>query len=496
MKDLPPNIEIVFAEFILNSERWLCGAYYRPPSDDTSIGLLDDALNKLNLDRYSGFILMGDFNINWSSDNSSLLATTLHDLANAYCFEILVNETTRSSSDLSSNTTIDLIFTSRPDRVCDVKVEPGLSTSDHYLVSFRIRGSPGKLPRRVREIFQYHKTDLVHFQTLLAAVPWRVIDYNDINDAWDTFSDFFLNCVRECVPVRKGSKRAKPWITEELHRLILEKRRLFKRARVSGTETAWKQFKLVRNKVRNLSKRAYSDFVTDLFKKRDNQKTFWSFVKSKRKSSQSTDSYFINGENISDPSRIAYEFNSLFASFFSGSTDQDRVTSPTLEFPPLERFSITSTQVSSEIRNLSAHKAYGPDGISAHMLKLAAPAIVPVLTLFYNHTLASGCLPSAWKRANVVPVFKQGEKSNLINYRPVSLTPIICKLLEKILCRQILDHCQNNGLVADQQHGFIPGRSCSTALVSASSQWLQSLDARVPAVDVISLDFSRAVDTI
>ena len=130
------------------------------------------------------------------------------------------------------------------------------------------------------------------------------------------------------------------------------------------------------------------------------------------------------------------------------------------------------------------------------MFKLAAPAIVPVLTTFYNHTLASGCLPSAWKRANVVPVFKKGEKSNLINYRPVSLTPIICKLLEKILCRQILDHCQNNGLVADQQHGFIPGRSCSTALVSASSQWLQSLDAQVPAVDVISLDFSRAFDTI
>lgn len=102
--------------------------------------------------------------------------------------------------------TID--FTSRPDRVCDVKVEPGLSTSDHNLVSFRIRGSPGKLPRCVREIFQYHKTDLVHFQTLLAAVPWGVIDYNDINDAWDTFSDFFLNCVKECVPVRKGSKRA------------------------------------------------------------------------------------------------------------------------------------------------------------------------------------------------------------------------------------------------------------------------------------------------
>ncbi|XP_071806990.1 uncharacterized protein [Asterias amurensis] len=232
-------------------------------------------------------------------------------------------------------------------------------------------------------------------KTLLAAVPWGVIDYNDINDALDTFSDFFLNCVKECVPVRKGSKRAKPWITEELHQLILEKQRLFKRARVSGTETAWKQFKLVRNKVRNLSKRAYSDFVTDLFKKRDNRKTFWSFVKSKRKSSQSTNSYFINGENISDPSRIANEFNSLFASFFSGSTDQDRVTSPTLEFPPLERFSITSTQVSSEIRNLSAHKAYGPD-----------------------------------------------------------------------------------------------------ALVSAISRWLQSLDAWVPAVDVISLDFSRAFDTI
>ena len=62
--DLDADIEIVFAEFIINSERWLRGVYYRPPSDVTSIDLLENVLNSLNVDCYAGFLLMGDFNIN------------------------------------------------------------------------------------------------------------------------------------------------------------------------------------------------------------------------------------------------------------------------------------------------------------------------------------------------------------------------------------------------------------------------------------------------
>ena len=221
--DFPSTLEFVCAVLTINSERWLCGVYYRPPTDVASLGLLEDVLNNLHLDMYAGCILMGDFNINWSSTNPCPLRSALRELADSFCVDQIVSEPTRSSADFSSHTTIDLILTSRPDRVCDVRIEPGLGSSDHHLVSFRIRGSPGKLPNQVREMFQYHKADLNHFQNLLSAVPWNLIDYTDLDDAWENFSNYSLTCVHECIPVCRRSKRVKPWISAELPRPILVK---------------------------------------------------------------------------------------------------------------------------------------------------------------------------------------------------------------------------------------------------------------------------------
>ena len=164
-----------------------------------------------------------------------------------------------------------------------------------------------------------------------------------------------------------------------------------------------------------------------------------------------------DGSKINDPTRIAAEFNSLFASFFSGSADTNYVTAPSLDIPSLSNFKVSTAQVASEIKKLFARKAHGPDGISARMLKLACPTIIPVLTKFYNNTLAAGCLPKAWKCANVVPVYKRGDKTNLCNYRPVSLTPIICKILEKIVVPQILDHCLGNGLLSSSSIALFLG---------------------------------------
>ena len=138
--DLPfdTGIEIVFAQLAIGSEKWLCGSYmyYRPPSlDSTSINVLDNVLSHLDLDSFAGVILMGDFNIDWSPSNTGHLRS-------------LVHEVTRSSTDFSTNTILDLIFTSRPDSLRDVCIEAGIVNSDHHMVIFKIRGSPGKLPKQ------------------------------------------------------------------------------------------------------------------------------------------------------------------------------------------------------------------------------------------------------------------------------------------------------------------------------------------------------------
>ena len=92
------------------------------------------------------------------------------------------------------------------------------------------------------------------------------------------------------------------------------------------------------------------------------------------------------------------------------------------------------------LNNLNIHKASGPDGLSARVLKECSSEISPMLALIYNESLAQGTVPDDWRQANVAPVFKRGEKYNAANYRPVSLTCICCKTLEHIIVSNINKH--------------------------------------------------------
>jgi hypothetical protein len=117
------------------------------------------------------------------------------------------------------------------------------------------------------------------------------------------------------------------------------------------------------------------------------------------------------------------------------------------------------------------------------------------LTVFFQKTLNEGTLPSDWKEAQVTPLFKKGDKSNLGNYRPVSLTSVVCKLMESVVRDRIIDHLTAHHLLSDCQHGFIAGRSCSTNLLSTLNDWTRLLDGRKP-VDALYLDFAKAFNSV
>ena len=93
--------------------------------------------------------------------------------------------------------------------------------------------------------------------------------------------------------------------------------------------------------------------------------------------------------------------------------------------------------VAKLLNSLNIHKAPGPDGLSARVLKECSSEIAPVLTFIYNESLAQGAVPDDWRQANVAPVIKKGEKFDAANYRPVSLTCIYCKTLEHIIVSNI-----------------------------------------------------------
>ena len=152
------------------------------------------------------------------------------------------------------------------------------------------------------------------------------------------------------------------------------------------------------------------------------------------------------------------------------------------------------------LNNLKIHKAPGPYGLSARLLKERSSEIAPILALIYNETLAQGTVPDDWRQANVAPIFKKGEKYDAANYRPVSLTCIYCKTLEHIIVSNINKHLAFESILADCQHGFRSQRSCKTQLVQFFHDLVSNLDRALNRnhrqTDVIIMDFAKAFDKV
>ena len=129
------------------------------------------------------------------------------------------------------------------------------------------------------------------------------------------------------------------------------------------------------------------------------------------------------------------------------------------------------------------------------MLYNVQESLVTPLTLIYDKSLKEGILPDSWKEATVVAIHKKGSKRAASKYRPVSLTSVVCKMLEAIIKNHILHHLDHNSLLSDYQYGFRPSRSCELQLLRIMNEWTQCFDDRKP-IDVLYLDYQKAFDKV
>jgi len=117
------------------------------------------------------------------------------------------------------------------------------------------------------------------------------------------------------------------------------------------------------------------------------------------------------------------------------------------------------------------------------------------LKTHWNHFQKVGCVPRQWKDANVSPIFKKGSRIAAANYRPVSLTSIVCKVMEGLIRDGLMEYLLSEGLIANEQHGFVKGKACVTNLLETLDLITRALcDGH--AVDVLYLDFLKAFDMV
>ena len=127
----------------------------------------------------------------------------------------------------------------------------------------------------------------------------------------------------------------------------------------------------------------------------------------------------------------------------------------------------------------------------AYPLKYTAESITPIIIALFNQSISMGIVPDQWKISLVVPIHKQGERADPSNYRPISLLPIISKVLEQHIASKLRSILS----ISDQQWGFTPGRSTTGAILSAMHDWHEHLDKGAD-VQSIFFDLQKAFDSV
>ena len=219
---------------------------------------------------------------------------------------------------------------------------------------------------------------------------------------------------------------------------------------------------------------------------------FWSYVKSTSNTSRIPTQVHKKEVYSNEAKKQADLFNEYFYNQFSAPSAYNTEVDFANDNNFID-FHFDPDQISNILKDIDTNKSPGPDGITGTVLKKCSSSLSYPLSILFNISFASGQLPQDWKVANVVPVHKKGDKTDIENYRPISLTSLVMKVMEKIVRDELYSKCRD--LISDKQYGFLPNKSCTTQMINTLDDIAYSLNSQSD-VDIIYFDFAKAVDSV
>ena len=233
---------------------------------------------------------------------------------------------------------------------------------------------------------------------------------------------------------------------------------------------------------------------------KSNPKGFYAYVKSKTSIKETIGPLKDNDGNLTaDNTTMCSILNSYFGSVFTkevvGEVMPEVKSKYKQNMNHITSINLTVDMVLNKLKGMKLNKAAGIDEIVPRLLKENADVLCKPLFCIFTESLRYGSVPLDWKKANVTPIFKKGAKNLPNNYRPISLTSQVCKILESIIRDTIISHLKENCLINPSQHGFWSKRSCLSNLLEFLESVTNYVDQGLP-VDVIYLDFQKAFDKV
>ncbi|MCP4459038.1 MAG: hypothetical protein GY816_13600, partial [Cytophagales bacterium] len=444
-----------------------------------------------------GIVVAGDLNlpgIDWVEYSTpNTIEQLFLDSFSNFGLEQLVNCPTHTRGNI-----LDLVLTDKSQFLFDLNVSDKSRPckSDHFAVNFKLRAKVKRVKTSRRDAFNFKRADWVSLNSSFNEVNWEQELEGDIERAWSAFKSILSSKITDHVPkIKIGGKVQPPWFDAETHQLCREKERLH--SAYKGTEdpllrtNRYLKFSECRKDFKNLVSKKLGDSFEDSEDSNLITKKFWSYVKATSNNTRIPEMVHLNDVFKTNPADQAQLFNNYFQQQFSEPSNYDIPIDSGMD--QWHYIDFDRIRVLHVLKNLNPNKALGPDKINGKVLKNCCRALSTPLSILFQKTYSSGILPSEWKLAHIVPVHKKGSKSDVQNYRPISLTSIVVKVMERIVRDELMARC--SGLIDSRQHGFLPQKSCSTQLIQFCDSLSLSLNRNIRS-DVIYFDFAKAFDSV
>lgn len=487
------RLELLMLEIRGHHTKLLLGGVYRPPATPIQFWTdLSCAVDKVvSSSPSSKLMIVGDFNVDVSARQAPQLGH-LKQFCDAFNISNRVNDITRIGPH-GSKTTIDLIL-AHHDHVSCGEVIPS-AISDHFPVICSIPFSLSLTPE-VRCGRNLKRIDMRQFAAdLMNSDLENFSTASSVDAMWQVWVEKILIVLDVHAPMRRYrpklvSAKPVPWLTPEFHDMTQQRNAAHRRWRSTPTDMGLRDaFTTLRAEVKRLSRRLKSLHYNHILTlSASNSRKTWQTINLLSGRQRLSVLPSVNVSTLSD------QFGRVVA-------DPGRPSSLTLPSGPSNRVALSEfeqvdiSEVMALLMHIDERKATGSDQIPARVLKNCATVLAPSLAILINASMTSGVVPSIMKLADVRPLFKSGDRELAKNYRPISLLPIVSKVLEKAVHKRLSRFLAANSLLPPNQFAYRPNHSTEDAVTLAVDRYLAAADNHLHT-GVVFVDLSKAFDKV
>ena len=480
----------------------LLGNLYRPPQGDAKkcIEIIENKLSDINLQK-TEVILMGDLNIDLMDSRNNIGKDLVNTMKQLGLRQLIKNPTRYSQN---KNSCLDLFFTNS-----DIIANSGvcnLNISDHQMILLtrkKIKLHKQKCDFIGRSYRNYNKET---FQDRIIQSDWTFLD-NDlaIQDQWNNWLSNICKILDDMCPIKtfKIKQIKQPWITPRLIELIKDKDKAMKNAKKhKENPNLWIQAKRLRNSCTNRLRKARADFIKEqLVTHSNDQKKFWNHIQEVLPAKGNNKKIISLLDN--DNNNVKLEDTADFINQFFINIGPNLAKDCHLEWEykgPISQGSLSEMYTTPDeiiyiCKDIDINKASCIDNVASEILRDAFLAIPDKLCSLFNNCFSNAIIPTTWKCARVTPLPKGGNAQSVSNYRPISLLPLLSKLIEKIVHRRIYEYLMEYDLLDKRQGGFRPEHSTVKTCAYFTEDLYQANNNNDITIAVY-IDAMKAFDTV